>query len=182
MRAKIINKDNNLYNREIIVCYLRTDKIAGIDIVTKKPVVMPYEDIELKFDNDWEEKVINQRDILEIKKPDEASNYMYYAILNSIEEHIGEEISELIVVEDKDMSSKKKLWIKTIMAFVNGSPIKINMSGQRYSNVYDIRISSVDKDEFVDYCQTESNKLENGLLMYTKRLNGLMYTIDSLKN
>jgi hypothetical protein len=104
---------------------------------------------------------------------------MYYAIIKSIEEHTGINIDELLILDDKELNSKK-VWIKKIITAANSNPIAINITGQNYSNKFDIKLTDMNKEEFIKECQSEIAKLQIGLKKYEKRIDGLIKTVQSL--
>jgi hypothetical protein len=180
VKAKVIEKKHEFFGSTFEVAYLAYDKIAGNDLINKDIIAAGLDEVEFIFDAEWEKEIIYNSEVLNIKKPKKASYYMYYAIIKSIIEHTGEAIRDLIILDDNEMDSKK-VWIKKIKASANEKPIIINITGQNYNNVFEIKITDMDRDEFIKDCEDEINKLKIGLDLYAKRINGLMYTISSLK-
>jgi hypothetical protein len=176
LKARIVDPEHQLYNEIFNVSFISVDTAAGIDIQTGEIIAASFDDIEFIYELPYEEEIIKHREILSIKKPREASFAMYSVILNCMEEFIGGDIESIVIVNDVD-SKSKKVWVKHINAAVNGIPISIDISGKKYDNVFDIKVSDINKDEFIFSCEREICKVQNGLKLYTKRLNGLMYTI-----
>lgn len=166
---------------EFNISFLSYEMAAGREEGSDNIIAAAIEDIDFIYDSAWEKKIIENREILGIKKPKDASYFMYSAIVQAIEGHIGENIKEFVIIEDKD-SVLKKAWMKKITALVNGRAVVINITGKRLSNTFSITASDVEADEMLNICERESNKVQNGLKKYTKRLNGLMYTIQLIKN
>lgn len=180
MKARIVNLEHQQYDEVFKVSYICIDTAAGIDVQTGDIIAADFEDVEFIYEFPYEEYIIEHREILYIKKPAEASYEMYYIILKSIEEFLHSSVESIVIVNDID-SKNKKVWIKHVNAAVNGVPVSIDVSGKKYDNVIDIKISDVDKEEFLCSCEKELYKVQNGLRLYTKRLNGLMYTIKKAK-
>lgn len=181
MKARVMNIKHEFYNCIFEVSYLSYVNAAGYDIKSKNIISAGFEEVEFIYDADWEKEIIKNREILNVKKPKKASYYMYFILLKSIEEHIGLDINELIILKDNEYDSKK-VWIKKIVVSVNGSPININITGQNYSNKFEIKITDTDNDLFIKECMEEIEKLQIGLKRDTKRLNGLIKTINYIKN
>lgn len=181
MRAKIIADNHEYSGAEFRISFLSYDMAAGTLPETGGIVAAAIEELEFIYDADWEKKIINNREVLNIKKPREASYFMYSAVIQSIEGHLGEELGELVIIEDKD-SSLKNTWMKNITILANGRPVNVNITGKKLSNSFSITAVDMKKDEFLEKCEREVGKLQNGLKKYTKRLNGLVYTIQLIKN
>lgn len=178
MRAKIVLKDNLYYGRIIKVSLLSFDRVAGMLNPLNK-IDLKFNDVEFIFDEPWERELIENRWVLNIKKPQMASHYIYYAIIKSVKEHIGENIDEIMVLKDVD-NKFKGAWEKRVYAAINNKPIAINISGKDYINSFQIKIMDIEREEFIKRCFEEIEESKNGLKMYTKRLNGLMYTINKI--
>lgn len=181
MKAIVIVPDHEFYDCMFEVSCLSYDNAAGRDLKTGDIVAAGFEQLKFIFDDAWEKEIIENREILYIKKPRKASYYMYYALVKSIEAHINEELFELIVLDEKDIDSKK-VWMKSIKASANNKPLTINITGKNYSNKYDIRITDGDREEFIKECRTEIERLQIGLKRDVKRINGLVDTIKDMKN
>lgn len=180
MKARVIQTKHEFYDCTFEVAYLSYENIAGRDLKSGDIIAASFDEVEFKYDANWEENVIRNREILNIKKPKKASFYMYYTIIKSIEEHIGIDIDELLILDDKELNSKK-VWIKKIIIAANCNPIAINITGQNYSNKFDIKLTDMNQEEFINECQSEIVKLQIGLKGYAKRINGLVNTIQSIK-
>jgi hypothetical protein len=180
MKFNIKSDMHEFAGRICDVKFLSHNKVLGLDVVSKNRVEAEFDDVEFIFDASWEEELIRNREILRVTKPEQASYYMYYAILKSIEAHIEDEVKNIVVIKDKDMNTKK-VWIKKIEAFANGKPILIDITGKKYSNIFDIKITDLNKEDFMYDCEKELEKLKIGLNDYAKRINGLVYTMQSME-
>lgn len=181
MRGRINLDTHEFYDAIFNINYLTFEMAAGQDMETGSIVAADFENIDFIYDSPWEEKIIKNREILNINKPKEASYYMYFILISAIEEHIKGEIRELQILSDIDNKSNNR-WVKKIKIAANGRPVVVNISGKKYSNDFDVRTTDMDKEEFILECQNEIGRMQNGLRLYTKRLNGLMYTIQLIKN
>lgn len=181
MKAKIIDEKNNSYGKIFEVVHLSFDTAAGYEKGIRVPIYAPLKAIEFIFDYNWEKEIVKHRNILNIIKPKKASYYLYYAILKSLRDHLGEEIIEIDVIKDSD-EDVKRAWIKRIEVVCNGRPISVEIVGKNYANVFDIKASDIKIEEFIRECQEEIEELKIGLDLYTKRINGLVYTIKNLKD
>jgi hypothetical protein len=180
LKARVIEPKHEFYDCTFRVAYLSYENTAGKDVRSGDIIAAGIDEVEFICDADWEEEIVNNREILNVMKPKKASHYMYYALIKSIEEHIGLKIESLLILEDNGFDSKK-VWIKKITAAANGKPITINITGQNYSNKFDIKLTDMDNQEFINKCQKEIEKLEIGLKMHGKRINGLVSIIKSIK-
>lgn len=178
MRARIISEDNIFYNKIIKVYLLTFERVFGLVNPLNK-LDLKFEDVEFIFDEAWESELVENRWALKIKKPEKAFHYIYYAIIRSVKEHIGENIDEAMILKDVD-NQFKGIWEKRIYAAINDKPIAINISGKDYSNSYNIKVMDINREEFLKRCYAEVEESKNGLELYTKRLNGLMYTINKM--
>ncbi|TDT58455.1 hypothetical protein [Fonticella tunisiensis] len=181
MKARITAKRHEFYNTTFNVSFLNYDIAAGIIENTKRIVTADFESVEFMFDAPWEESIVKNREILNIKKPREASYYMYFVIIKSIEAHLGEEVKTLMIIDDRDTVLKKML-TKNIVLVANGRPVEINLTGQRYSNVFSVRINDINREDFITGCQVEIEEIKDELKKYTKRYNELVYTMQSIYN
>lgn len=180
MKGRVKLDAHEFYNSVFDIGFLSFEMAAGQEERTGSVVAAQFEDVDFIYDAPWEEKVIKNREILNIKKPREASYYMYFILISAIEEHIKAEIDELQILSERD-SLSKNMWVKKIKLAANGIPVVINISGKKYSNEFDVRTVDMERQEFVKECEEEIEKAQNGLRLYTKRINGLMYTIQLIK-
>lgn len=180
MKARVIETKHEFYDCIFQVAYLSYDNTAGYDVKSKDIIAAGFDEVEFIYDADWEEEIVKNREILNVKKPKKASYYMYFVLIKSIIEHMGLNIDKLSILHDNEYDSKK-VWIKRIAASVNGNPININITGQNYSNKFDISITDVKNEIFIKDCMEEIEKLQIGLKKDAKRINGLMNTIKSVK-
>jgi hypothetical protein len=84
------------------------------------------------------------------------------------------------LLDDKEFITKK-VWVKKIIVAANENPIAINIVGQNYSSKFNISLTDMNKEDFIMKCQSEIVKLQIGLEVYEKRINGLINTVQSLK-
>lgn len=180
LKAKVIKPDHEFYDCTFEVAYLSYENIAGRDSNSGDIIAANFDEVEIKCDTSWEEIIIGNREILNIKKPGKAPFYMYYAIIKSIEEHMGTSINKLIILDDKEFITKK-VWVKKIIVAANENPIAINIVGQNYSSKFNVSLTDMNKEDFIMKCQSEIVKLQIGLDAYEKRINGLINTVQSLK-
>lgn len=180
MKGRIINRNHEYYGSVINVEFLNNELIAGRITDKDEIIAAEFQEIEFIFEAVWEEKLIKNRDLLNIRKPKEASYYMYKVLIQSIEEHLDEEIETISVVSDKN-SLSRDVWIKDIRIVVNTRVLYISMTGVRYENIFDVRVKDLDKEEFIEECTEKLNQMTNGLSKYIKRINGLKKTIHMLK-
>jgi hypothetical protein len=181
LKARVTEPKHEFYGCEFEVAYLSYENTAGKDLKTKDIIAAGFDEVDFIFDANWEEEIVRNREILNIKKPKKASYYMYYALIKSIEGHIGLCIKDLLILDDNELDSKK-VWIKKIIAAANNKPLVINITGQNYSNKFDIKLSYMDNQEFIKECGEEIDRLQIGLKKYRKRINGLMNTVKSIKD
>lgn len=180
MKARVIESKHEFYGCTFEVAYLSYANAAGYDIKSRDIISAGFEEVEFIYDAHWEKEVVKNREILNIKKPRKASYYMYFILIKSIKEHMGLGINELLILNDNEYDSKK-VWIKKIGASVNGNPININITGENYSNKFQIKITDVDNDLFIKDCMEEIERLQIGLKRDAKRINGLVETVKSIK-
>lgn len=180
MKAKIIYKNHPNYNCIINVFHISLDGVTG-KLSQGERIMAPFNKVQLIYDAKWEEKIMMHKDILGIKRPPKAPLYMYYVIIEAIEKHIGGRIENITILREVD-NEFKKVWNKRIYGAVNGQPLGIEIGANNYSNMFDIKIRDIDEDVFIENCRDEIDKLKIGLELYTKRINGLMYTMKKMKD
>lgn len=131
----------NLKKRKTLfdVVFLTDDDIFAVNKNKNEKRIFKYDEVQFHFDADWEMELINNREILSIKKPRCASFFMYYAVLESIKGHLNEDIYRIVILDELDRNHKRG-FVKEIKMFVNNRGIKVLMSGIAYKNIYDIRI------------------------------------------
>jgi hypothetical protein len=181
MKCRVVSENHTHYNVIFDVRFLSYNLVKGLDKNTYNKIDVGFEDVEFICDATWEEELIKCRDVLNITKPEEASYYFYYAVLKSLEAHLGSAIENMVVIRENDLASKK-VWIKKVEACVNGRPVVIEVTGKKKSNNFDIQVTDIDKELFKQDCERELEKLKIGLKDYTKRINGLMYTMYMMDN
>lgn len=181
MKAKVIESKHEFYDCIFEVSCLSYENAAGRDIKSMDIVAASFDQLEFMYDANWEEEIIRNREILNIKKPKKASYCMYYALIKSIEAHMGLKIEKLLILDDSELDSKK-VWMKKIIAAANNKPIIINITGKNYSNKFDIRITDGDSKEFIEECRMEIERLQIGLKRDAKRINGLVDTIKYMED
>lgn len=179
MKARVIDTKHEFYDCTFEVSYLSYEKAAGRDTKSKDIIAAGFDELEFICDTNWEEEIVRNREILNIKKPKKASYYMYYVLIKSIEAHIKTNIKELLILDENELDSKS-VWMKKIVAAANNNPIIINITGKNYSNNFDVRITDGDTKEFIDECRAEIEKLQIGLKRDAKRINGLVDTVKSI--
>jgi hypothetical protein len=181
MKCRVISENHTHFNVIFDVRFLSYNLVRVLDKTTNNKLDIGFEDVEFLCDAAWEEELIKYRDVFNIKKPEEASYYFYYAVLKSLEAHVGSNIENMVVINDNDLASKR-VWIKKAEALVNGRPVIIEVTGKKKCNNFDIQITDIDKEDFLRDCEKELEKLKIGLQDYTKRINGLMYTMHQVED
>jgi hypothetical protein len=181
MKCRVVSENHAHFNVIFDVRFLSYNLIRGLDKNTLNKIDVGFEDVEFIFDAGWEEELVKCRDMFSIKKPDEASYYFYYAVLKSLEAHVGGGIENMTVIKEHDLASKR-VWIKKAEALVNGRPVIIEITGKKKCNTFDINITDIDKEDFIHDCEKELEKLKIGLQDYAKRINGLMYTMQQMED
>lgn len=151
------------------VLFLTEEEIYAINKKNNQKKVFKYSEVKFNFDAEWEEELIKHREILAIKKPRCASFYMHYAILIAIKEHINEEIKSIAIIEDGDGTFKKG-FLKDIKCIVNLRGININVSGNAYKNIFDIKVADLDPKVVLDSISYEYHKVKQKIENESRKL------------
>ncbi|WP_057979381.1 hypothetical protein [Caloramator mitchellensis] len=165
------------------VLFLTDEEIYAVNKKNNLKRVFEYSQVKFTFDAEWEEELIKNREILAIKKPRCASFYMHYAILMAIKEHIKEHIKEEIksiaIIEDGDGTFKKG-FLKDIKCIVNLRGIRINISGNAYKNIFDIKISDLDDKNMLESISYEYKRVKQKIENESRKLMKLDYILKNI--
>ena len=161
MKVKIINNSLEDYNNEFKVRRMNYDQIivnypSGTGL--KK---FEYDDVECISENEIDSFLIDNRIYLKIKLKRGISVTFYNALNEALKLEIGEEVKDLNILKDKYSINKRGIWDKQILLMANNKfPLKVNASGQNFKrDSYNINIIELKKDEFLEECNDEINRI-----------------------
>ena len=183
MKAKIINKELEDYESIFQIRRMNFDQ-AIINYPTGSGLkTFPIEDLEFIPENKIDEFLIKNRQFLKIKLTKGISIFFYMALLESLENEIDEEVTELNVLKDKYKVNKRGIWEKEILLFINNKfPIEILSSGQNFKkDGYSINVNKVFEENFLKICFNEINKIEKEIEDRNRMLAGFGKAINGLK-
>lgn len=161
MKAKIIDKKSEDNNKEFKVRRMTLD-----DIIVNYPTGTGlknffYDQVELISEGEIDEFLIKNKYMLSIKLNRGISVFFYKVLKESIEEEIKEELKDFNLLRDKYSINRKKIWEKEIICVANNKyPIMVRGTGQNFKREgYNIIITSLDIDGFLESCKEEVNKI-----------------------
>lgn len=190
MIVKVINEDNEDYNKEFKLrrmnydqCVVNYPNFKGINIFLNK-------DLRFIPESDLDEFLINNKDFLKIKLNRGISVQFYKILFDSFKNQFKECVQEINLLKDKYSVNKRGIWEKEIICIINNKiPIRIIASGQNFrKSNYNINIEEIKKEEFLEFCNFEMNKIkkeikenQSHLLRYEKVINVVKFDNDGTK-
>lgn len=190
MIVKVVNKDNKDYNKEFKLrrmnydqCVVNYPNSKGINIFLNK-------DLEFISETDVDDFLINNKDFLKIKLNRGISVQFYKILFESFKNQFKEIVEEINLLKDKYSVNKRGIWEKEIICVINNKiPTKILASGQNFrKNNYNINIEEMNKEEFLEVCNFEINKIQKEikenqlhLIRYEKALNVVKFSNNGTK-
>ncbi|MCR1952085.1 MULTISPECIES: hypothetical protein [Bacillota] len=190
MIVKVVNQDNEDYNKEFKLrrmnydqCVVNYPNSKGINIFLNK---------DLKFipESDVDDFLINNKDFLKIKLNRGISVQFYKILFDSFKDQFEEIVEEINLLKDKYSVNKRGIWEKEIICVINDKiPVKIIASGQNFrKNNYKINIEEINREEFLEVCNFEMNKIkkeikenQSHLLRYERAINVVKFGDNSTK-
>lgn len=190
MIVKVINEDNKDYDKEFKLrrmnydqCVVNYPNSKGINIFSNK---------DLKFipESDVDDFLIKNSDFLKIKLNRGISVQFYKILFDSLKNQFKEIVKNISLLKDKYSVNKRGIWEKEIICVINNKiPIRIIASGQNFrKNNYNINIEEIKKEEFLEFCSFEMNRIEKKirenqlhLLRYEKAINAVKFSDNGAK-
>lgn len=119
------------------------------------------EDVDLIGENKIDDFLINNQQYLKIELKRGISVAFYSALKEALKIELNEEPEVLNVLYDRYKVNKRGIWDKQIIVLVNNKDaLEINASGQNFNKYsYNINISKIDKNEFINMCKEEIEKI-----------------------
>lgn len=183
MKAKVINESSKYFQMIIPVKLASSCHIFGYIPGTRTKVQVPYEDVELIFEHEWEKSAVKYKNLLDIRLPRAASMRLYAAICFVLEQHFNGIIKSISVVRDIEEKVRKGYWYKNIDIMVNSThPMNIRITGKNYANLYDINIEDMDIESFVSECTDDINKLKELISKSSEKLRLYEKVMYEMKN
>jgi hypothetical protein len=183
MKAKVINESSNYFDMVISVKLAGPSHIFGYIPNTRTRVQLPYEDVELTFEHEWEKSIIKYKSLLNIKLPAAASMKLYAAICYVVEQHFNGGIRNISVVKDVEEKVRKGYWYKNIEIIINNVyPVNIRVTGRNYTDLYNINAEDMDVKSFAAECADGISKLKELIGMSNEKLKffeRVLYEMDN---
>lgn len=163
MKIKIINEKLKDFGLEFKVRRMNYDQIVvnypeGDGLFTYK-----FDDVELISEGDVDDLLIKYPSLLKIRIHRGISIFFYKALLENLQEILGEDLRDINLLRDKYKEiNKRGGWEKDILMMVNEKyPISIIIIGinfKRSSYSFNSRVLQV--EEFLEISTFEINKIE----------------------
>lgn len=163
MKIKIINEKLKDFGLEFKVRRMNYDQIVvnypeGDGLFTYK-----FDDVELISEGDVDDLLIKYPSLLKIRIHRGISIFFYKALLENLQEILGEDLRDINLLRDKYKEiNKRGGWEKDILMVVNEKyPINIIITGinfKRSSYSFNSRVLQV--EEFLEISTFEINKIE----------------------
>jgi hypothetical protein len=184
MKAKVINESSNYFDMVISVKLAGPSHIFGYIPNTRTRVQLPYEDVELTFEHEWEKSIVKYKSLLNIKLPMAASMKLYAAICYVAEQHFNGEIRSISVVKDVEEKVRKGYWYKYIDIIINHvNPVNIRVTGKNYTDLYNINAEDIDAKSFAAECVDGICRLKELIGKSNEKLKfieKMLYQMDNL--
>ena len=182
--VKIIDKTLEEYEKEFKVRRMNYDQVVVNYPGSKGIKVFNNNQIEFITESEVDEFLIKNNDFLKIKLNRGISVALYKAIFELIESQLSIEFENLNLLRDKHTVNKRGIWEKEILAVINNSiPVKILAVGQNFKKIgFNITLDEIDKEEFLEICCFEIEKIENEIKMKEDSLARYGFAIEKLKN
>lgn len=163
MKVKIINEKLKDFGLEFKVRRMNYDQIVvnypqGDGLFTYK-----FDDVELISEGDVDDLLIKYPSLLKIRIHRGISIFFYKALLENLQEILGEDLRDINLLRDKYKEiNKRGGWEKDILMVVNEKyPINMIITGinfKRSSYSFNSRVLQV--EEFLEICTFEISKIE----------------------
>jgi hypothetical protein len=171
MKAKNVNRRSGYYDIEIEVRMMDYNYVYGLLPGGYSKVKLPFENMEFTFKEEWEKDAVKYRDLLSIPLPRTSSLKLYAAISSALEGSFGKELQKVVIMRDYCEKVRKNIWYKTTELVINGiNPVIMKIVGHDYSDLYDIKIQEIDKDNFISNCEDNVSKLKELLDKNRKKI------------
>lgn len=182
--VKIIDKTLEEYEKEFKVRRMNYDQVVVNYPGSKGIKVFNNNQIEFITESEVDEFLLKNSDFLKIKLNRGISVALYKAIFELIESQLSVEFESLNLLRDKHTVNKRGIWEKEILTVINNSiPVKILAVGQNFKKIgFNITLDEIDKEEFLEICCFEIEKIENEIKMKEDALVRYGFAIEKLKN
>lgn len=163
MKAKIIDKESEDFNKEYSIRRMNYDQIVVTYPSKEGLKTFDTHMVELISECDKDDFILDHRYILKIKIPRGVGSYFYKFLVESIEEEIDEKLTDINLLKDiYTKPSNRGVWHKEILLQVNKKiPLEIKCNGQNFKKTgYNINIFRLKKEEFNERCEFEIGEIE----------------------
>lgn len=159
MKIRVINKELPLFNQTLKIKSINFDMVvAEMDY---EETVLDMEDVELVSENEYENLIVNHKDVLKIKLNREISPAMYVALIDCVEEKIGGKLTALEVLRDEYKISKRGIFEKNIVLVLNNSiALQATVVGMKYSDEFSITFKDIALQDFIEGCNENIRHLK----------------------
>lgn len=184
MEVKVTNNKLEDYGGIFKVRRMNFDKIIVNYPTGSGTKIFPFVDVECISENNIDEFLIKNRSFLKIKLKRGISVVFYNVLYDSLKFEIKEEIESLNVLIDKYKINKRGIWDKEILLTINNKfPLEVMASGQNFKkNGYNIIINKVEKDNFLEICDSEIRNIKSEIQLKKYAISGFREAIDQIKN
>lgn len=181
MKIKVINKDNEDFNRQFDVKRMNYDQVIVSYPNYKNMKTFNSIDVEYIPECEKDELLLKNRYILKIKIPRGVGSFFYKALIDSIEDEINEHLYDINLLKDiYKQPTNRGRWEKEILIQANNeTALNIICSGQNFKkNSYNINITRLNKDEFIERCKFEIEEVKKQI----KRREDLLFHYEMAIN
>ena len=184
MEVKVTNSELEDCGSVFKVRRMNFDKIIVNYPIDSGMKSFSFADVECISENSIDEFLIKNRDFLKIKLKRGVSVVFYNALYDSLKFEIKEEIEGLNVLIDKYKINKRGIWEKEILLIVNNKfSFEVIASGQNFKkNSYNIIINKVEKDDFLERCDTEIKNIKSEIELKKEVISSFKEAIEQFKN
>lgn len=175
MKAFIKNKNCENFNKSY-----KVKKMNYNDILAENDIVFEYDEVNLEPENKIDEFLVANREMLKIHLKRGISVNFYMFLHETLEAELSDEVKIINVIKDKTVINKRKIWDKQIVIMLNKKEfLEINASGRSFAKAdYNIVINKISKEDFINLCSEEIEKLKRQYDIVSGSLSRLQNIFD----
>jgi hypothetical protein len=180
MKIRVINQELSNFNHDYKVKNINYDMVVALENNEAIPFAM--DDIELIAENKYDDLILEYKDILKIKLGNNISAALYAALIDCIEEKIGEKLKAMDVLSDRYSSNRRGIWEKKLVVVVNHYiPLDITVVGEKYAEKFSITFRDITLQSFIEGCsesiihiKKEIEEKENDIKAYKRAMDEVL--------
>lgn len=163
MKIRVINQELSDFNHSFKVKNINYDMVIAEE--NNKVVPFSMNDIELIAETQYDNLIIEYKDLLKIKLGHDISMEFYAALINCIEVKINEKLNSLDVLRDGYSINKRGIWEKKLIVVVNNRiPLDVTVIGEKYADKFSITFKDITLQDFIEGCSENIRHLRKEIV------------------